>query len=212
MLRTAALAALFLSAHLAAYATDVPAVLFEIETRERALEALRFAFTQQVKFSGASGTVTNGSAVFAKGGRFRVEKSSPEEQTIVCDGRTVWVYSPKNRQVWTGRSKAWMQGGALPKGLVPFGHFAADLRTHFRVQISSETSESVVLSAAPKNDWGYRLEITFSKADWLPRRSVYVSDAAEIVTTLVDLEPNPMLATGRFRFSAPPGTDVIPLN
>jgi len=212
-MRLAWAAALLLAAAPAA-GYELEQVLVNLEKADKNVKAIRFDFVQDVRFTemGAS-TVVTGQAVFAKPNRMRIEKKQPDEQITVSNGKKMWVYNPAFKQVWEGNWQSWVDAKILPQGLVPIGGYVSDLRKRFDLTLEQNAGEGVRIDAQPKQrDLGYSLEIVVSTATWMPSRTVYKSDSAVVETKLTQIGLNPAVKDADFRFTAPPGVDVIPLN
>ena len=201
----------------AAPAADLDAILGRIEASEKDMDAVRFAFSQDVRFHqmDASSTV-KGRALFNRGGGMRIEKESPQRQITVSNGEKVWVYTPEYNQVWVGPAVSWARDAGFPKGLVPTAGFARELRKNFDLKLDQnyrESADVVAIFAEPKDRrLDYRLVLEISKRSWLPVRTEYRSGSATVMTTFSDYERNPALSGNEFRFRPPDGADVISLN
>lgn len=195
---------------------DLNRVMLELENREKTMDTVRFDFKQEINFIQMNNkTTVVGEAVFGKAGRLRITKQSPDNQVTVSDGKKVWVYNPAAKQVWEGASKNWLESAAMPKGMVPFSNYVADLRQNFDLKLleSAGAQDEVRILAEPKNrDLGYKIELTVSTLSWLPVKTIYSSESAEVRTQLSKHQVNLATPESLFRFSVPKGTDVIPFN
>ena len=157
-----------------------------------------------------------GDALFGKEGRLRISKQYPDKQVTISDGKKVWVYNPAAKQVWEGASKKWLASSPLPKGMIPFNNYVADLKKNFDLSLDSTQSNvpgEILVLAEPKNRAdGYKMCLTVSDESWLPIKTVYVSDSAQVETVLSKHEVNPAISDSVFKFTVPKGTDVIPFN
>jgi outer membrane lipoprotein carrier protein len=198
-----------------AAAPTLTEVLSNLESKEQSIQAIQFQFDQDILFSQTGQTSRMaGSALFGKNGRMRVQKSEPDKQMTVSDGKTVWVFNPGPNQVWKGSAKSWLKAGWMPKGLVPLSGYVGELKKNFDLTIapSSDTAR-VTLNAAPKDpQLGYQLQFVFDQATWLPQKTIYVSDSARVATSLENVVINPPNAARQFQFAVPKGATVIPLN
>jgi outer membrane lipoprotein-sorting protein len=200
-----------------AIAYDVNEVMDHLQRKERLLDKVKFDFKQEIEFLQMNKkTKVEGSAVFSSTGQMRIDKTFPEKQLTVSDGKKLWVYNPAYRQVWEGTWKGWVASSMLPKGMVPVGKYAADLQKNFVVSMGNDASSSpneIRIKAEPKNkDLGYSLEFVISTDSWLPTETSYISDSAKVVTLVSNLEENPTLPSNVFQFKKPANVDVIPMN
>jgi outer membrane lipoprotein-sorting protein len=124
----------------------------------------------------------------------------------------MWVYNPAVNQVWQGAVKSWVDASAVPQGLVPLAGYMGDLQKRFDLSLKEGPAGAVTLVAQPKDpSTGYSLELVVSTDKWIPFRTTYRSDSATVVTKLSDITFNPGPGADKFTFTAPKGTDVIPL-
>ncbi len=194
---------------------DINTIMIELENREKTLNTVQFDFKQEINFIQMNNkTTVVGEALFGKAGKLRITKSSPDNQVTVSDGKKVWVYNPKARQVWEGSSKKWLESGVMPKGMVPLSNYVGDLRKNFDLSlVESDVSNEVRILAEPKKKGlDYKIELTVSTELWLPIKTFYSSGSAEVRTLLSKHQINPSTPESVFRFSVPKGTDVIPFN
>lgn len=213
----ALLISLFSATATLASAYTLDEVLNKLEINEKSSTGVRFNFNQKIDFAGMdSQTEIRGHAQFGKSGKMRVAKEYPDKQLTVSDGKKVWVYNPAHEQVWEGRWKDWVHSSALPKGIIPFDNYVADLKKDFTltlVEPKGESESGVTLNMEPKDkNLGYRLELNISTESWLPTQTVFVSDSARIVTQVFNFDLNPTVDAKTFRFSAPKGVETIQLN
>jgi outer membrane lipoprotein carrier protein len=101
-----------------------------------------------------------GSLTVKRPGKMRWEYTIPDVQTVVSDGRTMWIYRPADNQVMVGKAPTFFSGG---KG----AGFLSDIR-QVRKSFAIE-----VLKA--ENDAYYRLRLT-------PRKSS--PDLADVILSV----------------------------
>jgi outer membrane lipoprotein carrier protein len=169
--------------------------------------AARGEFVQQtLSTSGRpSGGSASGTFAFARPGKFRWEVIKPFEQLVVLDGEKVYFFDKDLRQVTVRKSSEALS--ATPAALL-FGSTALDAA--FALSDAGESEGLAWLDAVPrKRDSGFeRIRIGFRAG--LPV-AMEVKDAFGQTTRYAfrNLERNPRLDAGLFRFTAPAGVDVI---
>jgi outer membrane lipoprotein carrier protein len=168
--------------------------------------AARGEFTQQtLGSSGRPGASASGTFAFARPGKFRWEVTRPFEQLVVMDGEKVHFFDKDLRQVTVRRASEALS--ATPAALL-FGSAALDAA--FTLTDAGESEGLSWLDAVPrKRDSGFdRIRIGFRSG--LPV-AMEVKDAFGQTTRYAfrNLERNPRLDGGLFRFVAPEGVDVI---
>lgn len=165
----------------------------------------RAAFTQVVSSpDGAKKKTSSGSFEFARPNRFRFAYTKPFEQLIVADGLKVWIFDPDLQQASSRKIASAM--GATPAALLAGGNLEQDFE----------------LSAAPASD-GLEWALATPKLKDGAFQSVRVGfrgkelAAVEIVDSFgqrsllqfSQFAANPTLPVDSFRFTPPPGVDVI---
>jgi outer membrane lipoprotein carrier protein len=164
------------------------------------------AFTQQVvRTSGRPGETSSGNFAFTRPGKFRWAVQRPYEQLIVADGERLHFYDADLRQVTVRR-----MGDALaatPAALL-FG--TADLDASFVFSEMGERDGLAWLEAVPKSKESGFDRIQLGLRGGAPM-AMEVRDAFNQVTrfTFRDVERNRPLDQNLFRFTPPPGVDVI---
>src|SRR5687768_1193447 len=89
-------------------AKTIDHVLERLAQREASMKSVRFSFKQQIDFKEAGfSNEVQGQAVFAKPGKFQIKKEGTEKQTIISNGKRIWVHVPQNQQAWEGTVKGW---------------------------------------------------------------------------------------------------------
>lgn len=148
---------------------------------------------------------SRGNFAFQRPGKFRWTFTKPYTQTIVGDGEKVWVHDEDLNQVTVRKlSKAL---GATPAALISG---SADLEQAFEFSDAGERDGLEWLEARPRDkDAGFeRIRMGFGLAG---------VDAMELVdqfgqTTRLrfsNLQRNPKIDPGTFRFTPPKGADVL---
>jgi outer membrane lipoprotein carrier protein len=150
-----------------------------------------------------------GNLIVKRPGKMRWEYKIPDPQTVVSDGRTMWIYRPADNQVMVGKAPAFFSGG---KG----AGFLSDIR-QVRKSFTIE-----VLKA--ENDAYYRLRLKPKKAspdladvilsvkknnfqvDQVVTHNTY-GDETQI--TLSDYQFNLDPKDSLFTFTPPEGVDVV---
>lgn len=155
-----------------------------------------------------SGRVTqsaSGSMAFARPGKFRWDYNKPYEQVIVSDGSKLWLYDADLEQVTV-----------KPLGEVVAGTPAALLagddaiEKYFKLKDAGKRDGLEWLEATPKSrDTTFeRIRMGF-KGDALAQMELQDFFGQRTTLKLVRMVRNPDLPASRFRFTPPPGADII---
>jgi outer membrane lipoprotein carrier protein len=169
-------------------------------------QSARADFDQQV--FGRDGKPTQqskGSFVFSRPGRFRWTYAKPVDQLIVGDGERVWIYDRDLNQVTVRRlSKAL---GSTPAALLAG---AADVDKAFALSEAGTREGLEWLEAKPKEpEAGFdRIRMGFSATGL---EAMELTDNFGQTTRLrfSNLQRNPKVDAGEFRFEPPKGADVL---
>ena len=148
---------------------------------------------------------SKGNFAFQRPGKFRWVFSKPYSQLIVGDGQRVWVYDADLNQVTVRKLTSAL--GATPAALIAGN---ADIEQSFEFTDTGEAGGLQWLDAKPREkDAGFeRIRMGFGLAG---------IDAMELVdqfgqTTMLkftNLQRNPALEVGLFRFTPPKGADLL---
>jgi outer membrane lipoprotein carrier protein len=166
----------------------------------------RVSFEQVVTAkNGKAPAQSSGNFAFSRPGKFRWVYNKPYEQVIVGDGEKLWFYDKDLNQVTVRKL-----GGAL--GTTPAAILAGnnDLGANFTLEDAGEHDGLEWLSARPKgNDTNFQaIKLGFNG----PELAVMeLQDTFGQTTTLrfAHFERNPALPADAFRFTPPPGADVV---
>lgn len=170
------------------------------------LEGLQARFTQTL--AGRTGEVTDASSgvlAIKRPNRFRWDYQQPHEQTIVADGKRVWLYDADLEQVTVRALDNTLS--ATPAMLLSGDGKLDD--NFIAVQSARENGVDWVKLEPRRNDTDFKwVRLGFNGADL---RFMQLADKLGQTTTLEfsQFERNPSLDAARFVFEVPPGADVI---
>ncbi|HSW08271.1 outer membrane lipoprotein chaperone LolA [Aquabacterium sp.] len=201
---TAALAALSTMLLLAAATARADAV---DALREFARDAKsgRAAFTQTVTSpDGAKKKSSHGSFEFARPERFRFTYAKPFEQTIVSDGRKVWLHDVDLNQVSVRPAAQAL--GATPAALLA----GAELDKDFELSAQPARDGLDWVQAMPraKESTVKQLQVGF-RGKTLAALEIVDAFGTKSLLQFKDVVVNPKLPEDTFRFVVPKGVDVI---
>jgi outer membrane lipoprotein carrier protein len=166
----------------------------------------RVSFEQVVTAkNGKAPAQSSGNFAFSRPGKFRWVYIKPYEQVIVGDGEKLWFFDKDLNQVTVKKL-----GGAL--GTTPAAILAGsnDFAANFTLEEAGEHDGLEWLSAKPKgNDTNFQaIKLGFNGAELAVME---LQDTFGQTTTLrfAHFERNPALPADTFRFTPPPGADVV---
>jgi outer membrane lipoprotein carrier protein len=164
------------------------------------------AFTQTVTAPDGKKTKTSsGTFAFQRPNRFRFVYTKPFEQTIVGDGEKVWIHDPDLNQVSSRPMSAAL--GTTPAALLTGGALERD----FDLQPLPDRDGLQWVKATPKAKEGntfQSLQVGFRDS---ALAAIDLTDAfgQRSLLRFAELKTNATLPPDTFRFTPPPGADVV---
>jgi outer membrane lipoprotein carrier protein len=176
-----------------------------VEAAIQGLASFRAQFRQTV--TDAQGVETehaDGTVTLARPGRFRWDYREPP-QLIVSDGTTVWLYDVDLAQV-TVRPAADSLAGS--PALLLSGR--SDLRAEFEIADGGDSDGLAWSRLTPRDTDGDFRELDVGIAGGELRRMRLVDRLGQTTRLEFDeVERNPRIGADAFRFTPPPGVDVV---
>jgi outer membrane lipoprotein carrier protein len=205
----AVLAALQARASLAA--ADLDAVVRKVQERYDATRDFTADVTQEMTIASLGKTTTaHGTVAFKRPGKMRWDLSQGDEQVIVADGETLWLYQPKEKQVLKAPFDVAFRATTPISFLTGVGKIAQD----FDVSADGGDAKSGVLylMLVPRRDGAGvgKLRLTVAR-DSGEIRGAEIHDPLGNVSRLRfdHIKRNVGLSDDQFAFQVPPGVDVI---
>jgi outer membrane lipoprotein carrier protein len=180
-----------------------------MQNRYEMIDDATAAFTKHVKlgFSDIEQTYS-GNIMIKKPAKFRMEA---ENETIVTDGVTVWLYSPVNNQVIVDRYKE-NQNSISPENFLlnlPQNYYATLLAVG-----KEKNSRTATVKLVPKDDRSFvkSVKIIVEQGSWNVQ-SIDILDVNDTETTytIKQLKLNTNLSDRVFVYTPPPGIEVVDL-
>lgn len=165
----------------------------------------RAEFTQTVTApDGKRKKTSSGSFEFQRPNQFRFVYSKPFEQLIVGDGKKVWMYDPDLQQASSRKLDQAL--GASPAALLA----GTNIERDFELKPQPDAQGMSWVQAVPRQADAVvqSLRIGF-KGRELAAIELLDGFGQRSLIQFSALVPNASVAPERFRFVAPPGTDVI---
>ena len=198
-------------------AADAPCSAAEQELLARAqqtylaLTSFQSGFTQEDRTPGAAPLTATGTLAYRKPGKMRWEYAPPNQQVLVTDGKTVWLYDPLLESV-TEQPLTEVTEGTPLRFLLGAGSLTEDF-----------TCRSVTKAPGVKDGLTYLELVPRTPIPTLAFLQLGVQatsariDAFRMVDTqggerwvrLTNLKPGVSLPDSRFVFEVKPGMDVI---
>ena len=171
------------------------------------------AFTQVVTAPAKDGQAPraktqSGTFEFQRPGKFRFVYSKPFEQTLVADGKTLWLYDADLNQV-TQREQAQVLG-ETPAALIAAAPDLRALQAEFTLTAAPDRDGLQWVSAAPKARDGQLQQVLVGfDGERLAALEILDSFGQRSVMKFGRIEVNPALPASTFQFKPPVGADVL---
>ena len=193
-----------------ALGSDAAVVASRVQARYDATDTMRGDFVQEVRL-GTSGRVlrSQGTMHFQKPGRMRWDYVSPERQTIVADGETLWIHQPEDEQVLRGKLAHAFESQTPVSFLLGVGRLERDFSSRL---LRPGEGGVLRLELTPRGQEGgsatLLLEVDPLSYDL---RAAVVRDSLgnETRVALGAVERNVVLDAALFVFKRPSGTDLL---
>jgi len=155
--------------------------------------------------SGRKPQESSGTLAIQRPGKLRWEILKPYPQLVVGDGDKIWIHDPELQQVTV--RKAGPAIGSSPAALLAGNN---ELEKNFTLKEGGEADGLAWVEAIPKNtESGFeKVRIGMAGRD-MKAMELYDNFGQTTHIRLLRGERNPALAAGLFRFTPPPGSDVI---
>jgi outer membrane lipoprotein carrier protein len=171
----------------------------------RDVKSGRAEFTQTVTSpDGARKKTSGGSFEFSRPNRFRFAYTKPFEQLIVADGVKVWIHDPDLNQASSRRIAQAL--GATPAALLAGGDIEQDFV--LTAQAAADGLEWVQATPRQRDGAIQSLRVGFRGKD-LAALEITDSFGQRSLLQFSGFLANAPLGPDRFRFTPPPGADVI---
>lgn len=167
---------------------------------------LKAEFAQTVTArTGRKPQLSSGLVTISRPGKLRWEILKPYPQLVVGDGEKIWVHDPELQQVTV--RPAGKAIGSSPAALLSGSN---DLEKNFNLVEAGNGEGLNWVEATPKlGDSGFeKLRLGFSGSD-LKAMDLQDSFGQTTQIRFSRIERNPAIPASQFRFTPPPGSDVV---
>ena len=207
-----AMIAFFLPAMAKGEAPDLDQVISKVQETYEGIQDLSARFQQVSLIKGSPGKEeSSGVALLKKPGMMRWEYKNPESRLIICDGKTLYIYSPADHQVILQEASKAFTASAVNL-LAGMGKLREDFSIRWGKASAKESSGGLLLELKPVQPQGQveQIWMEVNPKTFLVERIV-LKDIFSNTTTLSfkKVKINTGLTDGPFTFVPPPGTQVI---
>jgi outer membrane lipoprotein carrier protein len=190
---------------------DVHAIAQAVDNRYNRLQTLQAEFTETYRGAGIERT-ESGSLWLKKPGKMRWEYRSPKEKLFLSDGKDAWFYLPGDHQVRRSSAKR------LDDLRSPLGFLLGKTRLEKELDglsaapdLAPLTPGNIVLRGVPKAMANRVNEVVLEITPDYHIARIQFEEADESVTEyrFSEQKENAGIADQLFRFSPPPGVEVV---
>jgi outer membrane lipoprotein carrier protein len=190
---------------------DVHAIAQAVDNRYNHLQTLQAEFTETYQGTGTERT-ESGSLWLKKPGKMRWEYRSPKEKLFLSDGKDAWFYLPGDRQVRRSSVKK------LDDLRSPLGFLLGKTRLEKELDglsvapdVAPLTQGNTVLRGVPKGmaDRVYQVVLEVTPDYHIARIQFEEADDSVTEYRFSEQRENVVIADQLFRFSPPPGVEVV---
>lgn len=197
------IAALLMAVPLLAHADGVES----LKAFFKSTNAMRAHFHQVVTDAqGGKVQEVQGNMQLQRPGKFRWDYDQPYVQQIIGDGEKVWLYDPDLNQVTVRAMNKAI--GSSPASLLAG---AQDAERNFTLTAVSGRSDGLEwVQAVPKaEESGFDKVLLGFSGNGLQKMELHDSFGHTTTVQFSQLERNPSLSSGSFKFKVPVGADVV---
>ncbi len=190
---------------------DVHAIAQAVDNRYNHLQTLQAEFTETYRGAGIERT-ESGSLWLKKPGKMRWEYRSPKEKLFLSDGKEAWFYLPGDRQVRRSSVKK------LDDLRSPLGFLLGKTRLEKELDglsvapdVAPVTPGNTVLRGVPKGMADRVNQVVLEITPDYHIARIQFEEADESVTEyrFSGQRENVAIASQLFRFSPPPGVEIV---
>lgn len=182
-------------------------VIRRVQAKFQSLKALSVHFAMNYQASDSTGTVAQGKLYLEQPGHFRMESAA---QTVVSDGKTIWAYSPEEKQVII------YSAGGPDVPLITPQQLMFEYPDKYRVKnveqdkLEGRTCDLLTMTPKDPSDPTRELKIWVDRKDSFTRR-FRLEDLAGNITTFdfKDFQTGSSLPDSTFAFTPPAGVEVV---
>jgi len=198
---------LFFCLSAAAQAADVPAILKAVQERYNRAQSVQILFTQTFKPPSRPPKTETGTLYLRRPGLMRWQYETPAGKLFISDGKFIYLYTPASNRVQTMRMRD-SDDLRTPLALL-LGRL--DFWRDFERFVSRPEGASTRLRARPRSERApySEIEFTVSPGNQVTYLRILGEDGSTMEFYLRDEKLNLPLAPALFRFTPPPGAEVV---
>jgi outer membrane lipoprotein carrier protein len=186
---------------------DLKQVLDRLQRHYHATNSFTAKFNEEIATVGAPKRNREGTVSFRKPGRMRWEFETPDKQTIVSDGETLYTYDPDLNQVVETPLRQALKSSSATSFLLGMGDINRDFKAAFAHPATPTGLVDLILDA---KTGGYKIEVGLDPESY-NLMTLTLTDQLGDVTKIgfTDIHDNVELPDSIFAFKTPAGADVV---
>ncbi len=190
------------------YSEDIETIINKIQKVYDSTNSLKAKFIQtNIIVNRANPIEAEGTVFFKKPGMMRWNYSLPEKQKIISNGRKLWVYQPRFKQVMV--SKVPIQNRGIGQN---FLSGMGRLRENFIIRLEKTDKDNFLLSLKPKIAQANMEELFLS----INKKNFYVTETKirdsfgnVTIVKFSKIRINPEIPSSLFKFKIPKGVRKV---
>lgn len=153
-----------------------------------------------------------GSVVIQRPGEMRWDYTTPSQQVIICDGKTITIYLAKAKQLMVGDAKEYLQSDITYAFFTGTGNILRDFNAAAPKDGEIDTADGYRITLTPKQPHPHvaKLTVTVDKKTFLIKELLIADHFGSLTKiTFSNLQLNRHFPKDFFHFTPPPGTEII---
>lgn len=195
----------------AAETFDLGRFLLAMEQSEKKVENISFDFTQEINFTlTGEKQSSSGQVSFMKPANILVKQLKPLEQSIISDGKKVWIYTPGYNQAISDDWKKWTKNSMIPDSLLNMNQNWAQLKKNYTFSYAGEEGKDRILLLTPGKKGGWKISFWVNSEDYSVSRMILAAENIQITTYSFNYKiNNTAMDKKMFKFNPPKGAEVL---
>lgn len=187
-------------------------IMERMEEADKTVKSLEFDYRQEIVYNLTNEkNVNTGKVSFLKPDNIRLKQASPLEQTVITNGKKVWIYTPKYKQVIVDTWKKWTSNSLVPVSIINFGKEWKGLKARYEITSEGQDNGKYVLMFVPKDKGNYKMRFWVDPDNYIPVKIEILGNNVTITTEMKSKTVNPELDKNFFKFKAPAGVEEMNL-
>jgi outer membrane lipoprotein-sorting protein len=179
---------------------------------QRTVQDIQFKYVMHARQGQFQGR-TQGELELKKPSQLKLRQTSPEKLTIFTDGKTLWLYSPKQKQVLKGDWADWVTRSRFPLPLMNFiGAFGSgSWQQDYESKLEAHEDRQYIIVFTPKKPDANTVVLYLSDETFLPSRGDLAGRTISAQVRIKEIHTNRGLKEGELIPHWPPGTTEVPV-